>query len=599
MNTRVQREPKSKSQTAVVSSLKLNGNGRDASYLTDNRPEVSTLSKLQELANQSQQVCQLKALQQLANNSLQVKQAAQLRALAEAKLPAPIQQNIHPSIAQLAQGPEEEELLQANSETVQHQQNKSDTKPRGNNTGLPDKLKAGIESLSGLTLDQVKVHYNSAQPAQLNALAYAQGSDIHLAPGQEQHLPHEAWHIVQQAQGRVRPTMQMNNGVLVNNDAGLEREADLMGALAPNQVDVAQKKYTGTETISDVANTNVVQRQVVQLFSPVGKETKYSINHRFMLLNPKSLWTLQENLDHSNTILNEKNSFVKLVKTGLEFESAFGGTMHEIEPKWDSTRAATIPETQRLEKANKNVDGYITHADCFMNAQTVMGVEDTATGSLDSVAPLFVHDSKRSQIKPIDKSKIQAGPTSTISGNAPTRGYLAFLEHALPAFYATLDKKLNKTDAEKDFLSKWRRESLNGFLAAYRELSGKEEYAAVLEAFSLQFGVNTHMSPDIGEGLAVINQPYERAEMQNAIEKGESKPDNELWNYHFAGVVMKDDDDYVTLENYSVGNDTVDNQEWIFQMYGTGDQSFHAAMKSKKGIGKSALSLSFETSKIG
>jgi hypothetical protein len=107
------------------------------------------------------------------------------------------------------------------------------------------------------------------------------------------------------------------------------------------------------------------------------------------------------------------------------------------------------------------------------------------------------------------------------------------------------------------------------------------------------------MSPDIGEGLAVINQPYERAEMQNAIENGESNPDNEFWNYHFAGVVMKDDDDYVTLENYSVGNDTVDNQEWIFQMYGTGDQSFHAAMKSKKGIGKSALSLSFETSKIG
>ena len=30
-----------------------------------------------------------------------------------------------------------------------------------------------------------------------DALAYAQGSDIHLAPGQEQHLPHEAWHVVQ------------------------------------------------------------------------------------------------------------------------------------------------------------------------------------------------------------------------------------------------------------------------------------------------------------------------------------------------------------------------------------------------------------------
>ncbi len=41
-------------------------------------------------------------------------------------------------------------------------------------------------------MDQVKVRFNSPQPAQLNALAYAQGSDIHVAPGQEQHLLHEA-----------------------------------------------------------------------------------------------------------------------------------------------------------------------------------------------------------------------------------------------------------------------------------------------------------------------------------------------------------------------------------------------------------------------
>lgn len=58
------------------------------------------------------------------------------------------------------------------------------------------------------------------------------GSDIHLVPGQDQHLPHEAWHLVQQAQGRVRPTLQLNGGVAVNDDPGLEREADQMGARA-------------------------------------------------------------------------------------------------------------------------------------------------------------------------------------------------------------------------------------------------------------------------------------------------------------------------------------------------------------------------------
>lgn len=73
-------------------------------------------------------------------------------------------------------------------------------------TGLPGDLKAGLEALSGMNLDHVTVHYNSAGAA-LNAHAYAQGTQIHLGPGQAHHLPHEAWHVVQQAQGRVQPNM--------------------------------------------------------------------------------------------------------------------------------------------------------------------------------------------------------------------------------------------------------------------------------------------------------------------------------------------------------------------------------------------------------
>ncbi|WP_233079895.1 eCIS core domain-containing protein [Rheinheimera soli] len=117
----------------------------------------------------------------------------------------------------------------SDNRAVQLVQNPS---PKPNNTGLPNQLKAGIESLSGLSMDHVKVHYNSAKPAQLNAHAYAQGSEIHLGAGQEKHLPHEAWHVVQQAQGRVKPTMQMKAGVGVNDDVGLEKEADVMGAKA-------------------------------------------------------------------------------------------------------------------------------------------------------------------------------------------------------------------------------------------------------------------------------------------------------------------------------------------------------------------------------
>ncbi len=101
-----------------------------------------------------------------------------------------------------------------------------------NKTGLPNDLKAGMEALSGYSMDDVSVHYNSLKPAQLNAYAYAQGTDIHLAPGQQEHLPHEAWHVVQQKQGRVSATMQLNGGVSVNDDKGLEKEADRMGEKA-------------------------------------------------------------------------------------------------------------------------------------------------------------------------------------------------------------------------------------------------------------------------------------------------------------------------------------------------------------------------------
>lgn len=97
--------------------------------------------------------------------------------------------------------------------------------------GLPAALRAGVETLSGLDLGGVRVHTDSPRPAAIGALAYAQGNDIHLGPGQRAHLPHEAWHVVQQMQGRARAGVQAR-ALPLNDDAGLEREADAMGALA-------------------------------------------------------------------------------------------------------------------------------------------------------------------------------------------------------------------------------------------------------------------------------------------------------------------------------------------------------------------------------
>lgn len=197
-------------KTAIPSATKEAQNPAKSSHTWFSTPQSGRIAQLAAMINQSPCVqAQLKLAREIQNSDRVQKQMA---------LAAEINH---------VQSPPTQPQLRKEEELVQREET-----PTPNRTGLPDQLKSGMESLSGLSLDDVKVHYNSAEPAQLNALAYAQGTDIHVARGQEKHLPHEAWHIVQQKQGRVRPTTQMKAGVPVNDDPHLENEATAKGQQA-------------------------------------------------------------------------------------------------------------------------------------------------------------------------------------------------------------------------------------------------------------------------------------------------------------------------------------------------------------------------------
>jgi Domain of unknown function (DUF4157) len=129
-----------------------------------------------------------------------------------------------------------------------------------NRTGLPDRLKASVEALSGLAMDDVWVHGNSPEPAKLGALAYTQGSDIHLGPGQERHLPHEVWHVVQQKQGRVAATGSAH-GVAINESALLEAEADRVASSLTSRPAIQFRRSAG----------RAVKAEVCQKKDPPGK----------------------------------------------------------------------------------------------------------------------------------------------------------------------------------------------------------------------------------------------------------------------------------------------------------------------------------------
>lgn len=198
MHTQADKTQENKSQSVANLNAQKQTGGESTFQFVVNRPEAIAQRKLQEMANNSPQVKLATQLQAMANNSPQAKQAAQLQSMAD-NHSAQQQQPFH---------------------------------KKENNTGLPDNLKIGMENLSGMPLEDVKVHRNSDKPAQLQAHGYAQGTDIHLASGQEKHLPHKAWHVVQQKQRRVKPTMQMKGDVNIDDDHGLEKEADVMGAKA-------------------------------------------------------------------------------------------------------------------------------------------------------------------------------------------------------------------------------------------------------------------------------------------------------------------------------------------------------------------------------
>ncbi len=132
----------------------------------------------------------------------------------------------------------------------------------GGNSGLPGGLQSNLEAASGMDMSDVRVHSNSSEPGRVGAHAFTQGTDIHMAPGQSQHLPHEAWHVVQQKQGRVAPgTTQAKGGATINEDAGLEAEADRMGALVANgNVTSAAQELPKTGP----AGGGSLQRKVIQ-----------------------------------------------------------------------------------------------------------------------------------------------------------------------------------------------------------------------------------------------------------------------------------------------------------------------------------------------
>lgn len=300
MNTHAEKTSDNRSQaTARGSALQSHTNEAVAGF-ADLRPEATLQRQLQAAANHSMRVTQLKAIQAMADSSIRVKRPKAFE--------APVQK-------------------------------------KGNHTGLPHELKAGVEKLSGYAMDDVRVHYNSDRPAQLQAHAFAQGTEIHVGSGQEKHLPHEAWHVVQQKQGRVPPTLQLKDSISVNDDTGLEKEADVMGAKAvqlssdilPTQLPNYSLKGVTTGSSGQVLQGAFVYSFIHHNITDSPKNDEYYENIGFIrVLNPGGgyVWADRRNVENVKELLGVDTPADTEQKTDIE---AFTISAPTHDKTWQAT----------------------------------------------------------------------------------------------------------------------------------------------------------------------------------------------------------------------------------------------------------------------
>ena len=183
-----------------------------------------------------------------------------------------------------------------------------------NLTGIPTQMKLDFERRSGLSFDDVRVHYNSDKPRKIGALAYTQGNQVHVGPGQERHLRHELGHVVQQKQGRVSPEYAYK-GKKFNFSTLLEKEADgvvvkynhIFAPTVSRYGEVIQGEFKHTTvTISGIAYNQVGAGKRIQFsdsvydfYLPEGGES--SVNHILAYSVLQSLF-----IERINTMLREK-----------------------------------------------------------------------------------------------------------------------------------------------------------------------------------------------------------------------------------------------------------------------------------------------------
>lgn len=264
-----------------------------------------------------------------------------------------------------------------------------------NLTGIPAQMKMDFERRSGLSFDDVRVHYNSDKPARIGALAYTQGTQVYMGPGQNRHLGHELVHVVQQKQGVVKPTGTKNN-LWVNEEARLEEQASraFVQKYQPDQrgtrYPVVQCVYPVTiiakRRFIDIFNTNWTIQRTYGIFHAANGATTHdqfmdALGRIYVLNNPRRILDcflicglpnrLAQRMSHA---ADSVQGLILFSNHYVQFNNNRGIDRGQIDPRNISARQAhlnllqqallqyALPVVRRAESNGRNARGGIPAA---------------------------------------------------------------------------------------------------------------------------------------------------------------------------------------------------------------------------------------------
>jgi hypothetical protein len=311
----------------------------------------------------------------------------------------------------------------------------------------------------------------------------------------------------------------------------------------------------------------------------------------------KTMFATDDAIERANAALKSVGALVLLARNGRVGGGGRLGLQPVINP--DGVTKKLGRRYARLATRQDPVAQYRTFADCFQTSTTISG--------------LHPGNAPRPGDDPVAVMRLPTLGTVTIknrregakfgAGDAGACASVSFFMAAFPVFK---DQIADMEGAEALV------RALEGYAKASDSLkfsAGQIVYSSILHSpfkklFVTTFGINESVAPAIGTALVNVGDaPAATAAKEQGGEK---------WNMHWAGIVMTDGPDYVTLENFATEFDEVTladmpanedflnvqfsaagkvegygfirglwekgdliNERWVFKVYGKDSSSFH------------------------